>query len=170
MPRFKLEAIPNDQNLTQLDMRNFSRNTAPFFFLSILFTLVGSAFIDGRGTKGNFEEGIKWFLKVAVPSSTTSISYMGEAQLGLSEAYADPEYPRRDLVEAYEWLNLAMADCPNEDVRLDFDEKRYSIASSMTREEIEEAQRGSAELFLPKSKIIERIKSGASTTTHLKKN
>ena len=112
--------------------------------------LVGSALIAGDGVQKNIEEGIKWLLKVANPKTTTSEFDMGDAQLDLFEAYADPEYPKRDLVEAYKWLNLLMSDCPNEAYRLELAEKRKALSSSMTREQIAEAQRRSAELFVPR--------------------
>jgi len=112
--------------------------------------LVGSALVTGDGVEKNIEEGIKWLLKIANPKTTTSDFDMGGAQLSLSEAYADLECPKRDLVEAYKWLNLLMADCPNEDFRLELVEKRDALASSMTHEQIEEAQRRSAELFVPR--------------------
>jgi hypothetical protein len=121
--------------------------------------LAGSALVTGDGVEKNTEEGIKWLLKVANPKTTTSDFDMDDAQLSLSEAYADPEYPKRDLVEAYKWLNLLMADCPNENFRLELVEKRDALASSMTREQIEEAQSRSSELFVPRDKILERLNS-----------
>jgi hypothetical protein len=77
---------------------------------------------------------------------------MTGAQRSLFEAYSDPEYAKRDLVQAYKWLNLLMGYCSNEDYRLELDEKRDALAASMTREQVEEAQCRSAELFVPKKK------------------
>lgn len=121
--------------------------------------LVGTMFTTGEGTEKNVEEGIKWLLKVADPKTTNSEFDLGSAQFALAEAYADPEYPKRDLVEAYKWLNLLIGYCTkNEDYRVELAEKRDVLASSMTREQVEEAQRRSAELFVPAKLISERIK------------
>ena len=75
----------------------------------------------------------------------------------MSEAYADPEYPKRDLVEAYKWLNLLMADCPDGDFRLELIEKRNAFASEMTCEQIEEAQRRSSALFIPNRRTYSEL-------------
>ena len=112
--------------------------------------LVGAALVSGDSIKKDIEEGIKWLVKIASPNSAISYFDIGSAQLSLSEAYADPGYSKRDLVEAYKWLNLLIANCSNEDFRDELDEKRDALASSMTREQIEDAQRRSADLFVPR--------------------
>ena len=112
--------------------------------------IVGSALATGLDVKKNIEEGIKWLLKIANPKKTACEFRMVDAQVDLSAAYADPEYSKRDFVESYKWLNLAISDCPNENYRLTLVEKRNALASSMTHEQIEEAQRRSAELFVPR--------------------
>jgi len=112
--------------------------------------LVGASLVSGDDVGKNVEEGIRWLLKVADPRITISELDMMDAQLCLFEAYSDPAYPKHDLVEAYKWLNLMMGYFSKENYcGVELVERRNALVSSMTREQIEEAQRRSTELFVP---------------------
>jgi hypothetical protein len=96
-------------------------------------------------------------LKAADPKTTgASQMAMSSAQLCLGMAYADIEFSKRDLVEAYKWTNLAITYNHFDDFQQQMIAKRDAIAQEMTRDQIEEAQRRSSESFIPYGRIVDR--------------
>lgn len=124
------------------------------------YTHLGRKYLLGEGTPKNCARAVHWLLKVGNPQNTTAFYDMGLAQVMLGLAYASDENPERDLIESYKWLNLAVAyRAGNPDELQQLTAKRDEIANAMTRDQIEEAQRRSAELFVSEGAISERIRN-----------
>ena len=120
------------------------------------YVKVGQCLATGVGVTRNFPEAISWLLKVATPHSTVSAGDMHFAQLMLSDVYASGDFPGRNVVEAYKWLNLAIAYWPTwaaDDQRLTLGERREKIAFQMSQEDIQRAQAESAKLFIFPEKL-----------------
>lgn len=108
------------------------------------FQDVGSMYADGKGVAQNGGEALKWLLRIADPRNTEDPFSMRGAQITLASMYALGEAIPIDNIEAYKWLNLAAAYGVQEAAQgLD------RFAQRMSRQEIEEAQKRSAELFTP---------------------
>jgi hypothetical protein len=95
----------------------------------------------GLGTYRSYPEAAQWY-------RTCANQGLWEGQMELGFLYADGKGVPKDLVLAYMWLNLAAASAPQNDfvsMANDIAKQRDALASTMTREQIAEAQRLSRE-------------------------
>lgn len=98
---------------------------------------LGRAYLLGEGVPKDAAEAVKWWRKAAEQG-------IAEAQHNLGRAYFLGEGVPKDYVQAYLWLNLAAAGNLEQAARI-----RSLVERQMTREQIAEAQRLSAQ-FVPR--------------------
>ena len=102
---------------------------------------LGTMYEKGLGTYRSYPEAAQWY-------RTCANQGLWEGQMELGFLYADGKGVPKDLVLAYMWLNLAAASAPQNDfvsMANDIAKQRDALASTMTREQIAEAQRLSRE-------------------------
>ena len=136
-------------------------------------TDVGSAYLMGRGVAPDLEQAEQWFRKAAEQDSSTAQHQLGmicaekshggkfpqfekeavqwwtkaaeqgnrKAAWQLGHAYAGGTGVAKNNVQAYKWLNLAVTRFGTEGARDDLE----NLAKLMTRDQIAEAQKLSAE-------------------------
>ena len=101
--------------------------------------LLGIAYEIGRVVPRDYAEAVRWYRLAAEQGDADAQSTLG-LMYGLGRGV-----PRRDYVQAYMWLNLAMSRVSGENATK-FAQTRQSIAKKMTGEQIAEAQRLAREL------------------------
>jgi hypothetical protein len=92
----------------------------------------------GLGTYRSYPDAAQWYRKCANTG-------LWEGQMELGFLYADGKGVPKDSVLAYMWLNLSAASAPQNNLFSDIAKQRDVLASTMTREQIAEAQRLSRE-------------------------
>ncbi len=105
---------------------------------------LGCAYYFGQGVPKDYVEGVKWFRKAAEQGNA-------DAQFNVGVAYGKGEGVPKDYVQAYFWFNLAAAGNLEEAARI-----RSLLEPEMTREQIAEAQRLSAQ-FVPRKTSTDTI-------------
>ena len=89
---------------------------------------LGFTYVNGRGVPQDDAEAVRWFRLAAEQGHA-------RAQHSLGRMYADGRGVPQDYLSAHMWLNLASA-TGDESART----ARETVAASMTREQIAEAQ------------------------------
>jgi hypothetical protein len=90
---------------------------------------LGECYQDGTGVTQDYAQAVKWYRKAAEQGAAL-------AQCNLGVCYMNGQGVPKNDIEAYKWLSLAAAQSSTNSVIW-----RDSIAESMSREEIVEAQR-----------------------------
>ena len=98
---------------------------------------LGVMYVNGRGVPEDDVEAVRWFRLAAEQGDAL-------AQLGLGVMYANGRGVPQDNVSAHMWLNLATAKSTGEE-RERRAKMRDTVAESMTREDLSEAQRRARE-------------------------
>jgi hypothetical protein len=121
---------------------------------------VGKRLIAGVGVAQDVVAARAWLVPMAFPESTTDPDGMHAAQAWLSATYAvDAE--NADLVQAYMWINLAVAYAPVHAFFFHMSkaqavENRETLANRMDPAQIQEAQREAAVLYIPLDEVRRR--------------
>jgi len=124
---------------------------------------VGRCYATGQGVQKNSDEALKRLLPIADPKITEDPWLMSRAQIWVVTVFADPEHVKHDLVEAYAWLNLAAAYAPTGQEffgimsRESAAEFRDTLGIRLSKEQLNQAQLRSKELFIPRQKIDKRL-------------
>jgi len=95
---------------------------------------LGYMYEHGLGVSRNYQEAVKWYRKAAEQGDAR-----GKANLG--SMYELGRGVERDDVQAYLWYDLAAVTFPPGQERDEAVERRDIVASKMTADQIEEAQR-----------------------------
>jgi TPR repeat protein len=131
---------------------------------------VGRCYVHGQGTSKNADEALKWLSQFTDPRTSVSVWFMSRAQMLASMIFLDSQHSRVDLIEAYKWLNLAATYLPKgeEFYGVMSSEKamqfRNELTQRMSSEQVKEAQKRAAEMFVSTKKIERRLEEerGAS--------
>jgi uncharacterized protein len=102
---------------------------------------LGDMYAKGEGVSKDLAEAVKWYRKAAEHGNP-------DAQLSLARAYADGAGVPKNYVQAYKWVNLASTK-GKPSILGTAAKMRDGLETKMTREEMTEAQRLSAQ-FVPR--------------------
>jgi len=91
--------------------------------------MLGSCFLEGRGTRKNPAEALLWYRKAAGKGNSSAMLWLGRM-------YKDGNGVLQDFIEAYAWLNLsALTDSSNSKPY-----ERDALVSIMTPAQLEKGQ------------------------------
>jgi TPR repeat protein len=96
--------------------------------------MVGYLYAQGEGVVSNSGKAVKWYRKAADQGDP-------DAQLNLGLMYVNGAGVKKSYVSAYKWFALAYLTYPTEEYRGHAFRNRENVASLMSAEQIEKAER-----------------------------
>ncbi|MCX6894423.1 MAG: tetratricopeptide repeat protein [Verrucomicrobia bacterium] len=120
---------------------------------------VGRCYAFGIGIKKNPKEALKRLLPIANPKTTGALIRMACAQVCVAKVYLDAENGEPDLIEGYAWCSLVATyardwNMMSRESALDI---MSNLEEQLTKDQLQQAQKRSGELFVPEKEIHKRL-------------
>lgn len=120
---------------------------------------VGRCYAFGIGTKKDHKEALKRLLPIANPKMARGLMRMACAQACVAKICLDAENGEPDIIEGYAWCSLVATYARDWNMmsRESALEVMRTLEEQLTKEQLQQAQRRSAELFVPEKEIHIRL-------------